>query len=141
MLSGSQDCDGFDMPQSLAPLRRALECLAIRRPGVPVGEIIRLARDVAGDDFTIDFAAGREIGVPVLVLRAPVEAPNDSLQALSRRERQIAGLIARGARNKEIAIQLGISLATVKDHIHNALTKTGFATRAQLAAAVGRRTN
>lgn len=98
---------------------------------------MRLARETAGDDFTIDFAAGREIGMPVLVLRAPLAVPSEPAAALSRRERQISVLIARGARNKEIAARLGISLATVKDHIHNALTKTGFTTRAQLAAAVG----
>jgi non-specific serine/threonine protein kinase len=97
---------------------------------------MRLARDTAGDDFTIDFATGRQIGMPVLVLRAPAVRPSNPLPVLSRRERQIAALIAHGARNKDIAAKLGISLATVKDHIHNALTKTGFATRAQLAAAI-----
>ncbi len=125
------------MPRSFAPFRRALERLPIGRPGLPVSELVRLARETAGDDFTIDFAAGRAIGMPVLVLRAPLAVPSEPIAALSRRERQIAVLIARGARNKEIAAKLGISLATVKDHIHNALTKTGFATRAQLAAAVG----
>lgn len=126
------------MPQSLAPFRRALERIAGERRGLPVSELMRLARDAAGSDFTIDFAAGRTIGVPVLVLRTPAPTPGDPLPALSRRERQIAALIAQGARNKDIAAKLGISLATVKDHIHNALTKAGFATRAQLAAAVGR---
>lgn len=125
------------MPRSLAPYRRALERLAIGRPGIPVRDLMCLAREVAGEDFTIDFVAGREIGTPVLVLRTPVSTASRSLAVLSSREREVASLVAQGARNKEIASKLGISLATVKDHIHHALTKTGFTTRSQLAAAVG----
>lgn len=127
------------MQRSFVPYRRALERLGAKRPGVPMKDLLRLAREAAGDDFIIDFAAGRQIGVPVLVLRTPHRADCPSLPTLSPREREVALLVARGARNKQIAVELGISLATVKDHIHNALTKNGFSTRAQLAAAIGAR--
>jgi DNA-binding NarL/FixJ family response regulator len=42
---------------------------------------------------------------------------------LTRRERQIAGLVSEGLSNKEIAIELQIGPATVKNHIHNILEK------------------
>ncbi len=42
---------------------------------------------------------------------------------LTRRERQIADLVAEGLSNKEIAIELRIGPATVKNHIHNILEK------------------
>lgn len=42
---------------------------------------------------------------------------------LTRRERQIAELVADGLSNKEIAIELRIGPATVKNHIHNILEK------------------
>jgi len=42
---------------------------------------------------------------------------------LTRREREIAALIADGLSNKEIAIDLRIGPATVKNHVHNILDK------------------
>ncbi|MGE0830907.1 MAG: helix-turn-helix transcriptional regulator [Hyphomonadaceae bacterium] len=85
--------------------------------------------------MVIDFEAARRIGVPVLVLKE--EALEDPLwRRLSARERDVVRLIADGKRNAEIAGALCISLSTVKDHVHNALTKTGLASRAALAAMV-----
>ena len=43
--------------------------------------------------------------------------------ALTRRERQIAALVTDGLSNKEIALELNIGPATVKNHIHNVLEK------------------
>jgi two-component system, NarL family, nitrate/nitrite response regulator NarL len=43
--------------------------------------------------------------------------------ALTRRERQIVGLIGRGLSNKEIAGTLRIELPTVKNHVHHILEK------------------
>src|SRR6266511_2091183 len=42
---------------------------------------------------------------------------------LTRREREIVGLIGDGLSNKEIAGSLQIELATVKNHVHNILEK------------------
>jgi DNA-binding NarL/FixJ family response regulator len=43
--------------------------------------------------------------------------------SLTRRERQISALVSEGLSNKEIAIELRIGPATVKNHIHNILEK------------------
>lgn len=42
---------------------------------------------------------------------------------LSPRETEILESIAAGLSNKDISQQLGITLCTVKDHVHNILTK------------------
>ncbi|MCP4660475.1 MAG: response regulator transcription factor [bacterium] len=54
------------------------------------------------------------------------EAPSSSLPLgfrLTRREREVLELLAKGLRNKEIAKEFGISLATVKVHVHHLLEK------------------
>ena len=44
---------------------------------------------------------------------------------LTSREREIAELIADGLSNREIAAQLSIELAAVKDHVQAILDKLG----------------
>jgi DNA-binding NarL/FixJ family response regulator len=53
---------------------------------------------------------------------------------LTAREREIAALIDQGLSNKEIAARLEIGLPTVKNHVHNLLTKLKASRRGQAAA-------
>ena len=53
---------------------------------------------------------------------------------LTRREKEVAALIARGLTNRRIAEELVVSERTVDNHVAHILTKLGFATRAQIAA-------
>jgi len=53
---------------------------------------------------------------------------------LTRRERQILGLIADGLSNKEIGHRLCIELATVKNHVHSILDKLGVSRRGEAVA-------
>ena len=53
---------------------------------------------------------------------------------LTRREREIAVLVATGPTNREIAGKLFLSVRTVEVHVDHALTKLGLRTRTQLAA-------
>jgi two-component system nitrate/nitrite response regulator NarL len=46
-----------------------------------------------------------------------------SSKALTRREQAIVSAIEKGLSNKEIAVQLGIEVSTVKNHVHNILDK------------------
>ena len=88
----------------------------------------------AGMGMTIDFDAAEVLGHPMVVLRPAGARDGTGFDTLSPREREVAGLVATGLRNKDIAIALGISLATVKDHVHRILTKTGLDSRAAVAA-------
>jgi DNA-binding NarL/FixJ family response regulator len=56
---------------------------------------------------------------------------------LTSRERQIVDLIAGDLSNKEIAGRLGVTLSTVKNHVHNVLDKLGVSHRHEAAAAMG----
>jgi DNA-binding NarL/FixJ family response regulator len=57
---------------------------------------------------------------------------------LSRREREVAWLVAQGMRNREIGARLFISERTVENHIHRILERTQLRSRAELAAYVTR---
>jgi DNA-binding NarL/FixJ family response regulator len=50
---------------------------------------------------------------------------------LTQRELEVALLMSRGLTNKEIGRRLNIQVATVKNHVHNILTKLDVPTRAQ----------
>jgi DNA-binding CsgD family transcriptional regulator len=123
---------------SLARLRRYVLALRRRTGGsLPMEQLVGLARDVrtpAG--VTIDLRATEQLGAPLVVVRI-AEAARTAvvLDGLSNRESQVCALIAEGRSNKQIACRLLITLATVKDHVHNILTKTGAPNRAAIAAA------
>lgn len=62
---------------------------------------------------------------------APVES---RIPPLTRRETEIARLVAEGLSNKDIAGRLVISQRTAEGHIEHILDKLGFKSRAQVAA-------
>lgn len=64
---------------------------------------------------------------------APASAEPDRFAALSQRERDIAGLIAEGLDNHEIAARLFLSEGTVRNRISDMLSKLGMTNRTQLA--------
>jgi DNA-binding NarL/FixJ family response regulator len=53
---------------------------------------------------------------------------------LTPREREILGLVASGLQNKEVAEKLGVSLATVRNHVHNILDKLGLHSKLEAVA-------
>ncbi len=57
---------------------------------------------------------------------------------LTAREQEVAGLVARGCTDRDIARILGIGFGTVRTHLTNAMHKSGCANRAELAAAISR---
>lgn len=57
---------------------------------------------------------------------------------LSRREQEVAQLVARGLSNREIAERLYLSERTVDNHVHHILDKLGFDSRVQVATWLAR---
>jgi len=53
---------------------------------------------------------------------------------LTAREREVAGLLAAGRSNRDIAQMLVITEGTVEVHVKYILSKLGFKSRAQVAA-------
>jgi DNA-binding CsgD family transcriptional regulator len=67
---------------------------------------------------------------------AGAEATSEGAIRLTRRERAVINVVAMGKSSDEIATMLGISPATVRTHVRNAMAKVGARTRAQLIAIV-----
>jgi DNA-binding NarL/FixJ family response regulator len=52
------------------------------------------------------------------------------------REYEVMGLIAMGLTNKEIATRLGLTVHTVKCHVHSVLSKLALRSRLEIAVRV-----
>jgi non-specific serine/threonine protein kinase len=85
-------------------------------------------------------ASGSRLGTEELIrLSLGEEAVGVKEQAsrtrsdLTRRESEVARLVAEGASNKEIATRLFISVRTAETHVEHILTKLGFTSRVQIA--------
>ncbi|MGC4105987.1 MAG: helix-turn-helix transcriptional regulator [Thermomicrobiales bacterium] len=65
------------------------------------------------------------------------ERAPSSLDRLSRREREVLGLVAQGFSDREIAARLFISRPTVSKHVVAILAKLDVPTRAAAAAVAG----
>ena len=122
-------------PEQLEALRDALAAVKqARGRHVPRDVLASLADALpSGVGMTVDFDAAETLGQPLVVLR-PKQDDQGLFDELSPREREVAGLVAVGLRNRDIALALGISVATVKDHVHRILTKSGLDGRAGIAA-------
>ena len=87
----------------------------------PIDRAARLARALE--------QLGAERTEPVASSSVPQHAPaepqhhSSASPPLTGREKEILSSVALGLPNKEIARQLGISLATVRNHVHNILEK------------------
>ena len=123
-------------------LRRLRRLIAASRRDsgrtVPAAEVIRLS-ELLGlpGRLVIDLAAAEDLGQPTVILQSRPQ-PSPLSAHLTPREGEVAALVAAGLANKQIAARLGIRLATVKDHVHRILEKSGLPSRAAIAAAVMR---
>jgi NarL family two-component system response regulator LiaR len=97
---------------------------------VEPAELARAIRAAHAGEAIIDpTAAARLVHAIADDARPRVEEP----ERLTRRERDVLELIARGRSNKRIAFELGISEKTVKTHVGHLLAKLGVSDRTQAA--------
>jgi NarL family two-component system response regulator LiaR len=93
-------------------------------------ELARAIRAAHAGEAIIDpTVAARLVAAIADDTRPRVEEP----EQLTRRERDVLELIARGQSNKRIALALGISEKTVKTHVGHLLAKLGVTDRTQAA--------
>lgn len=96
-----------------------------------------LGPEVAGGEFAIGYAMTADAAVAyaleddVVPEQKRARRPDNPL---TKRETQIAQLVAKGMTNREIAQSLVISQRTAETHVDHILTKLGFTNRAQIAA-------
>ena len=105
--------------------RRALSVTILKVPGVrpDLYTLVHIVQPIA-EEGRLQRLLDR-LGPPgstraPALLAEPVEAP-----PLTRRETEVLRHVAEGLQNKEVAQRLGLSLATVRNHIHNILDKLG----------------
>nr|WP_225953648.1 helix-turn-helix transcriptional regulator [Kibdelosporangium phytohabitans] len=89
--------------------------------------------------YTESFQVGTANGSSLAAAAAYVLSGRDRSGPLTKREQQVADLVAQGATNKEIAVRLNISRRTAEVHVDHILRKLQFASRAQIAAWVAAR--
>jgi non-specific serine/threonine protein kinase len=82
----------------------------------------------------IEYALSEMEPVP-LAAPTPEEPPAaEPKERLTRREQEVAVLVARGLTNRQIAIELGISERTAGNHVAKILRKLGYRSRTQIAS-------
>lgn len=83
---------------------------------------------------------GDPLAAPATVVVDHAEGPPTSIDRLSRRERDVAELIAQGCTNRQIARRLDVKENTVEVHVGRILRKLGVRSRAAVASIVTLRT-
>ncbi|WP_328793173.1 LuxR C-terminal-related transcriptional regulator [Streptomyces sp. NBC_00273] len=89
----------------------------------------------SGARLTQDEAVAYALGIRETTSRNTVQVPKRP-EVLTRRERQIAELLAEGKSNRDIAEQLVISQRTAETHVANILSKLACTSRAQVATVI-----
>jgi DNA-binding NarL/FixJ family response regulator len=100
----------------------------------PASELLDAVRVVAAGDALLAPSITRRL-IEDFLRAQPKDRPGwsrpDRLRALTARELEVLGLIARGLSNAEIAAELVLAEQTVKTHVSRVLTKLGLRDRAQ----------
>jgi DNA-binding NarL/FixJ family response regulator len=105
----------------------------------------RACRALGRDAFERAHRRGGSLGLAELVGHAlqeparphPGESPapyGDTAVRLTRRETEVARLVAEGLANQQIADRLVIARRTAEGHVERILSKLGFSNRSQIAA-------
>jgi DNA-binding NarL/FixJ family response regulator len=98
---------------------------------VPREQLVFAVRAVARGDAFMAPALTRRLVERYVGAPAPGDGVPDELAALSERELEVFGLLARGHSNAEIAAALFLGDATVKTHLGSILTKLQLRDRVQ----------
>jgi len=93
-----------------------------------------LAQKIHDDPLRAEFLDGVAQVIPSAPAPSAAQIAKAEADGLTRRERDVARLVALGKSNKVIAHDLGIGERTVEGYVASALAKLGFDSRARLAA-------
>ncbi len=121
-----------------APIQQGPHYAGIRRANAET------CRAELGDErFEAARSRGENMSVAEAIALAKSEGPVTEDAApvtpLTRRELEVAGLVAEGLGNREIAERLVLSKRTVDAHVEHIFAKLGFNSRAQVAVWFSRR--
>jgi DNA-binding NarL/FixJ family response regulator len=102
----------------------------------PIGELIEIARRVHAGETTIPPRMLGTLLAGLIKNRREHDEALRRLANLTRREREVLSLLAKGADNEGIAQPLVISPETARTHVQNVLGKLGVHSRLEAAAFV-----
>ncbi|MGZ4661744.1 MAG: LuxR C-terminal-related transcriptional regulator [Arthrobacter sp.] len=88
-----------------------------------------------GDALSARTAQARLDILAATVSNLPI-VPSSGSPLLTSRERQIARMAGRGASNRDIAMEMGVSVRTVEGHLYQVFTKLGVTSRGDLTGLV-----
>lgn len=140
-VSGSLTGPAFDIADLIAASTRNAEILLSRlASGLATGSGLQFV------DRGAVAPQGSQATVPIVALSGerhlePIgrsKHRSADFGILTGRERQVLGMVAEGASNPQIAIQLALSEHTVKRHVANILLKLDMPSRAAAAGLAGR---
>jgi DNA-binding NarL/FixJ family response regulator len=94
-------------------------------------ELVAAVEVVAAGEALLAPAVTRRL-IERFVIADVDRGPRVTLPALTERETDVLGAVARGLSNVEIAEEMFVSYSTVKTHVSHLLTKLGARDRAQL---------
>ena len=101
--------------------------------GASPEELLDAVRTIAAGEALLSPSATRALIGRFLAQPDPCPAGvHQRLECLTRRERDVVGLVALGLSNEEIAEHLFVSPLTAKTHVNRAMTKLAARDRAQL---------
>ena len=91
-------------------------------------EVANAIRAAYNGEVSLDPAVAR-----LLAQRMRSRKEEEPVEPLTAREKEVLSQVAKGASNKEIAYELGITERTARTHVSNILGKLGLASRTQAA--------
>lgn len=112
--------------QTRQQVKSLIDAVRERPTELPISNLLELARR------NIDVSIDRDGAEAVVYVSS---RPDPRFDSLSKREYEVATLVAAGFTNRQISDALFISLGTVKDHVHAILTKSQIGSRSGVAAA------
>jgi predicted ATPase/DNA-binding CsgD family transcriptional regulator len=133
--------------RALAAAETLRETTGIDRPAARAADqertVAALGSTLGAEAFARAWEAGRRRPLEEIVAEAlapaqpaapPLPPSGTRSGPLTRREREVAALIARGMTNRQIAEELFIAERTADTHVEHILAKLGLASRSQVAA-------
>lgn len=94
-------------------------------------EVVSAVRSVFEGESVLDAAVARKVWARLTASRGARHPGAGGAEAISRREREVLTLAARGLSNKEIARTLNLSWRTVQSHLQSAFSKLGVTSRTE----------
>ena len=94
---------------------------------MPPQELLQAVEQVHGGGAPMSMQVARKL----VAHFQQIKKPSSDVEKLTKREYEILGLLAKGFLYKEIADQLGISLSTVRAHLHTVYEKLHVQSRTE----------